>query len=93
MAKLTMNAITPQSVEDVTASKRIYEVKDKQDRTLGFVASRKQGKKGTVWGFTVVPTAFKRYIHYSYENRVSAVEALLSLRAVKADTGKITVIK
>lgn len=69
-----------------------YEVVDNTGRTLGYVASEGKGisKK---WGFVLVPKAFKGIVLYPYSTRQIAVEKLVSLRSVKADTNSITVIK
>jgi len=78
----------------------VYAVVDKSERMIGYVArGLKHQVKGTkaksipAWGYALVSSEFKNGIHYQWETREEAIEALAKLRSVKVDTTSIAVIK
>lgn len=69
-----------------------YRVEDHKGNTLGYVASEGKRLKKT-WGFVLTPNSFKGIVLYPYSTRKEAVEKLVQMRSVNANTDSITVIK
>lgn len=86
MLKLTLRKVLV--LEELPA----YAVTDSDNRTVGFLAvKKKKGKK--TWAFTYVESQFRQFLNYRYGSRLEALDALVSSRSLKADTGSLKVIK
>lgn len=94
-AKLTIKKTT------VDVKGRVFEVTDDRKRVVGYVAyavkpyKTEKGKKKfpKFWTCALIAAEFKGEIDYRYESRIDAIEALVKLRSIKADTAAIKVIK
>jgi hypothetical protein len=96
MKKITL---TKTEIKNVSTA---YVVTDNTDKVLGFVASgihqhkTRQGKKDKAvkhWGYALVKDEFKNGILYHWDSRQKAIESLITMRSISADTASITVIK
>lgn len=92
MAKLAMKTIPAESIDAAKKPKRVYSVVDAQDRVVGFIAA-KEKRNETHWGFAFVADELKRGISYSFQSRMHAVDALITMRSIKANTGSIKIVK
>jgi hypothetical protein len=91
MTNLTVIKLDTDTLDESYDVTKVYTVVDSRDRTVGFVASK--DSKGKNWGFTLIEAELKNFLTFPYGKRKEAVEALVALRGVKADTSSIKVIK
>lgn len=87
MLKLTLRKVFV--LEELPA----YAVTDSENRTVGFLAVKKQKKGKKTWAFTYVESQFRQFLNYRYGSRLEALDALVASRELKADTGSLKVIK
>ena len=94
-AKLTIKKTT------VDVKGRVFEVTDDRKRVVGYVAyevkpyktDKGKNKFPKFWACALIAAEFKGIVDYRFDKRIDAVEALVKLRSIKADTAAIKVVK
>ena len=70
-----------------------YKAVDDKGRVLGFLVPKTKGKNRKIWGFKLFETSGTQRTQYVYKTRTEALNALILIRSVNADTSSIPIIK